>query len=609
MEKKMITVSQGIARLLDQMGTEFAFGVNGHGNWGLLDALVYETNIECIGAKMEDQAVELADGYWRHKRGAPLPIVTTSVGPGNANVMPAVATAFYESIGMLVLAGVGATHWFDRGGIEEAYRAGPEDYAGVMRGICKKAVMATRPDTCIEMFLRAYKTALTGRPGPVVMAIPFDIQHALIPEDSLPDPRPYMAVHRPAADPAGIDRAVELLKKAERPLVVFGSGIANSGAHDALVEFAEATGTPVVATSAGKAAFPENHRLSAGVVGRAGTLHGNHMARNSDLVIGIGTHFTDIDSGGWTLFDIPNNTKLIHVDIDENELGRAYPTEVALNSDARLALEALTKASKAAGVSERADWIAVLEKERKAFDEAVEPLRTSNISPLHYARVCEDVSAVVAEKCPDATITFDTGHMLSYGPPFVRASSRNVFHSSFMHRMGWSASAAIGGSMASKGRPAIALLGDGAFIMRSTVMLTAVEQKLPVIAVVFDNRSLQIEREAMLKIYGRESLCDTRRKGEDELWGPDFAMMAEGMGCVGIRIEKAEDFKPAFEKAIESGLPTVFSIATEIETPQYRSAWYPYPKDFNETWTAGPIAGAGDHHGFEMPDFQADDTK
>lgn len=599
---KQITVGAAIARLLEKMGTEVVFGLNGHGNWCLLDALVYETNIKCIGARMEDQAVELADGYWRYKRGGALPIVTTSVGPGNANIMPAVATAYYESIAMLALVGTGPTHWFDRGGMEEAYRNGPEDYVGAIRPVCKKAVMATRPDTCIDMFLRAYKTALTGRPGPVVMAIPFDIQHALVPEDSLPDPLPYMHVRRPGPDPQGVADAIALLKKAERPLVVFGSGIANSGAHQSLLDFAEATGTPVVATPAGKAAFPEKHPLSAGVVGRAGTLHGNHMARRSDLVIGVGTHFTDIDTGGWTLFDIPANAKLIHVDIDENELGRAYPTEVAINSDARLALEALTKAAQAAGIGERSGWTAELSRERDAFNAAVKPLRESNIAPLHYARVCEDVSRVIEEKCPEMSVFFDTGHMLSYGPPFVRASSRNVYHSSFMHRMGWSVSAAIGASMASGGKPAVALLGDGAFIMRATVMLTAVEQKLPVIAVVFDNKSLQIEREAMFKIYGRESLCDYRKKGENDLWGPDFAKMAEGMGCIGVRVEKAGDFKPAFEAALASGLPTVISVATEIETPQYRSSWYPYPKNFGDAWKAGPIPGQ-ESHGFVMPSF------
>lgn len=600
-EKKMITVSQAIARLLEQMGTEIVYGLNGHGNWGLLDALVHETDITCIGAKMEDQAVELADGYWRYKRSAPLPIVSTSVGPGNMNIVPAVATAFYESIGMLVLAGVGATHWFDRGGIEEAYRNGPEDWTAALKPISKKAFMCTRPDTCIDMFLRAYQTALSGRPGPVVMAIPFDIQHALIPDD-LPDPRPYMRFRPPAPDPQGVREAIELLQKAERPMLVVGSGIANSRAGDALQKFAETAGIPVATTSSGKAAISEKHPLSLGCVGRAGTLHANHAARRSDLVIGVGTHFTDIDTGGWTLFDIPNGAQLVHIDIDTSELGRAYPTAVALTSDARLGLEALTEAAAAAGVTGNQAWIAELDKERDAFNEAVKPLRTSDISPLHYARVCEDASAVIEEKCPEMAVFFDTGHMLSYGPPFVRASSRNVYHSGFLHRMGWSASAAIGASMASGGKPALALMGDGAFIMRSTVMITAVEQKLPVIVVVFDNRSLQVEREAMLKIYGRESLCDFRKVGEEELWGPDFVQMAEGMGCQAFRVEKADEFKPAFEKALASGLPTLISVATEIETPQYRSAWYPYPKNFNDTWKPGPIAGM-ENHGFVMPTF------
>ena len=181
----------------------------------------------------------------------------------------------------------------------------------------------------------------------------------------------------------------------------------------------------------------------------------------------------------------------------------------------------------------------------------------------------------------------------------------HVIHSGFMHRMGWSASAAIGASMASGNGPAIAILGDGAFIMRATVVLTAVEQNLPVVWVVMDNRSLQIEREAMIKLYGRESMCDYRKVGEEGLWGPDFAVMAQGMGAEGIRISRADDFKPALERAMDSGRPTVISVDTEITTPQYRSAWYPYPTNWNETWKPGPISG---HTGssFVVPTFVDD---
>lgn len=604
MEKKMITVSEAIARLLEQMNTEVVLGVNGHGNWALLDSLVHKTKIRCVAARMEDQAIEIADGYWRYKRSGPLPVITTSVGPGNMNIVPAVATAFYESIGMLVIAGAGPTHWFDRGGIEESYRRGSEDWTAALKPITKRSFMATRPDTTIDMFLRAYQFALSGRPGPVVMQIPYDIQHSLIPDD-LPDPRPYTIIHRPGPDPKGVREAVELMAAAKRPLIVVGSGIANSSAHDALLAFAEATGVPVVMTSTGKGAIPEDHRLSMGCVGRAGSGHGNYAARRSDLVIGIGTHFTDIDTGGWTLFDIPNNAKLIHIEIDPSELGRAYPTAVPLASDARIGLEALIEAAQAAGIRENGNWTGELDKERIKWNEAVQGMVTSNIAPLHYARVCEDVSAVVAEKIPTAPMIYDTGNLLSYGTAFLRPSSRHAYHSGFLHRMGWSASAAVGASMASGDGPAVALLGDGSFIMRSTVILTAVEQNLPVVWVVFDNCSLQIEREAMIKLYGREAMCDYRKVGENELWGPDFVTMAKGMGAEAVRVSRAEDFKPAFERAVESGLPTVISVDTEIETPQYRSSWYPYPNNWNETWKAGPVADQGGGSGFEVPTFVA----
>jgi acetolactate synthase-1/2/3 large subunit len=586
---EQVTVAQAIARLLEQMGTEVVFGLNGHGNWALLDALVHETDIRSVAVRSEDHAIELADGYWRRTRKAPLPIVTTSVGPGNMNTVPPIATAFYESIGMLILVGVGATHWFDRGGIEEFYRQGPEDWVGVMKPITKRALMVTRPDTAVDMFLRAYQTAHSGRPGPVVMAIPFDIQNTLIPAD-LPDPTPYTVHRPPAPDPQGVRDAIKIIKSAERPALVAGSGIANSRAWDALLEFAEATGIPVAATPSGKAAFPEDHRLALGCIGRAGTGQGNYGARNADVVIGVGTHFTDIDTGAWTLFDIPTNTRLIHLDIDTTELGRAYPTAVALTSDARLGLNALTAAAREAGVVEQTVWTSTLDAKRNEWLAETEPMRTSDIAPLHYARVSYDTAQVVAAKCPEASIHFDTGNMLSFGPSFLPASSHHVVHSGFMHRMGWSAASVLGASIASGDQPAIALLGDGAFLMRATVVPTAVELNLPIVWVVMDNRSLQIERETMLRVYGRESMCDYRKTGEDELWGPDYAAMAVAMGAKGATITKAPDFVPALEAAIDSRKPTVISVDTELETPQYRAIWYPYPSNFHDTWKSGPLS-------------------
>lgn len=586
-----ITVARALARLLERMGTEVVFGVNGHGNWALLDQLVHETKIRGVPARVEDQAVQMADGWWRVRRAGPLPVVTTSVGPGNMNIVPAVATAFYESVGMVIIASAGATHWFDRGGIEEAYRYGPEDWTAVLKPITKKAFMVTRPDNALDMFLRAYQTAISGRPGPVVIQIPFDIQATPIP-DRLPDPRPYMRWLPPAPDPEGVKQATALLRAAKRPFIAVGSGIANARAWDELLAFAQDAGIPVATTATGKGAFPETHRLSVGTIGRAGTGHGNAAARRADVVVAVGTHFSDIDTGGWTLFDIPAKTRLIHLDIDSTELGRAYPTAVALTCDARLGLKALAEAARRAGVREQAAWLREIAAERKAWEASVADQRQSKIAPLHYARICHDTGEVVAKFDAGMPVFFDTGHLLSFAPPFLKTTSRRVAHNGFFHRMGWSASAIVGASIAAGDRPALALLGDGSFLMGGTAVATAVEQNLPVTWVVLNNRSLQIERELMFRLYGREAFCDYRRKGRKGLWNPDLCQWAQSMGAEAIYVTKPDQYAPALRRALGSRQPTVIVVEVSLDIKGYRSIWYPYPSDFHKSWTPGPLPEA-----------------
>jgi acetolactate synthase-1/2/3 large subunit len=581
-----ITVARALATLLERMGTEYVFGVNGHGNWAFLDAVVHETRISGIPVRAEDHAVQMADGYWRTRRQAPMAVVTTSVGPGNANIVSPLAAAFYESVALFVLAGSGPTHWFDRGGMEEAYRHAPEDWVQLVRPVSKKAALVTRPDTAVDMFLRAYRTAITGRPGPVVLQVPFDIQHTLV-SDALPDPRPWTRWHPPAPDPAGVTEAMALLARSTRPLVIVGSGVHNARAWDALLAFAEATSIPVATTATGKGAFPERHRLALGAIGRAGTGHANEAARRSDVVVAIGTHLTEIDTGGWTLLDIPGKTRLIHLDIDETELGRAYPPEVALGCDARLGLQALTAAVAGPRV-DRAAWLAELTALRREWDARVEPDRRSELAPLHYARVCHDTGEVVAATDPDMPVFFDTGHLLQFGPPFLGVSSRHMAHQGFFHRMGWSASAIIGASLARGRSRALALLGDGSFLMGGTALATAVEQDLPLVWVVLSNRSLQIERESMFRLYGRETFCDYRLRRTGELWNPDFLKWAEAMGTRAIKVSRPEEYAPALRRALEAGAPHVIDVEVDLEVKGYRAVAYPYPANFHETWTPGP---------------------
>ena len=508
------------------------------------------------------------------------------------NIVPAIATAFYESIGLLVLAGAGPTHWFDRGGMEEAYRNGPEDWIAALKPITKKSLLITRPDNALDMILRAYHTAISGRPGPVVVQIPFDIQNTPI-SDVLPDPNAWMGWLPPAPAADGIAAAARILSEAQRPLLVVGSGVHNARAWDELLALAETAGIPVATTATGKGTFPERHRLSVGCIGRAGTGHGNAAARRCDVVIGVGTHFSDIDTGGWTLFDIPGRTRLIHLDIDTTELGRVYPAAVALTCDARPELAALTEAVRGAGVTERADWLTEIDRERRAWEGSVAEQRHSDLAPLHYGRICHDTAEIVAEMDAEMPVFFDTGHMLSFGPPFLTTSSRYIAHNGFFHRMGWSASAAIGASIAQGDRPALALIGDGSFLMGGTAVATAVEQNLPVIWVVLNNRTLQLERELMIRVFGRESFCDYRKTATGELWNPDIGKWAEAMGAKAFHVGRAEEYGPALRGAIEARAPVVIDVDVSIDVAGYRSIWYPYPRNFHETWAPGPGATHG----------------
>jgi acetolactate synthase-1/2/3 large subunit len=155
--------------------------------------------------------------------------------------------------------------------------------------------------------------------------------------------------------------------------------------------------------------------------------------------------------------------------------------------------------------------------------------------------------------------------------------------------MGWSASAVIGASIAQGNRPALALIGDGSFIMGGTAVATAVEQNLPIVWVVLNNRSLQIERELMLRIYGRETFCDYRKVGSPDLWNPDIGKWAEAMGAKALHVGKAADYAPALRRALDARAPTVIDVDVSLDVKGYRAVWYPYPTDFYQSWKPGPL--------------------
>ena len=575
--------AEAIVKFLEKVGTEYVFGLNGHGNWAILDLIEHDSQIKGIPARSEDHAVHMADGYFRMNRKAPIPVVTTTVGPGNTNIVSALANAYFESSAMLVIAGAGATQWFDRGGMEEFYRKGPEEWIQVVKPMTKRALMVTRPDTALEMIMRAYKIAITGRPGPVVVMIPFDIQGTEVEVKEIPDPSSWVNVHNAGPDPSAIQEAAQLISKSKSPLLVVSGGLHNSCAHKELEEFASTFKIPVATTFMGKGAIPENHPLSLGVIGRNGTMHAINAARNCDVLIAIGTHFTEIDTGGWTLYDIPKKTKLIHIDIDYSEIARVYPTQVGIVSDAKSAIQGLRNAlqEQAIDVNKMTPWLQKINKWKSEWEDSVEELRNSNLYPLHYARVCHDASEAIKEVDPDTSVTIDTGHLMNFGPAFFRYYSRFFAHCGHFHRMGWSLPAAIGAKLANPKHPAVVMIGDGSFFMTGVSLATTIEQNIPIVCVVMNNKSLQIEREAMIKFYGRTSFCDYKIEKTGELWNPDIVKFADAMGVEGVTVKKPEEFKPLFKGALSSDHSVVIDVPTNLEVPAYRPVWYPYPGNFN----------------------------
>lgn len=576
-----VRCATAIVKTLEAIGTDVVFGYNGHGNWALLDSFQYESGVKCVATRGEHQAVHMADGYYRARHNKAIPIVSTSVGPGNMNIASALSNAFFESSAMLVLAGGGSTHWLDRGGIEEYYRYAPDEWTQTVKAYTKKSVMITRPDTAVDMVLRAYKTAVTGRPGPVVVQIPFDIQHSETFMEDFGRAKKMVEICPPGPDAAGIREAAKLIAKAERPMVFVSSGIQNSAAFAELATLVESFGLPIATTTMGKGAYPENRPLSVGVVGRSGAGHANQAAGQCDLLIAIGTHFSDVDTGGWTVFNIPEKTKLIHIDIDESEIARNYPTEIGLHSDPKLAILELIEAMKSACVDPArfASWRAQIDKMRAEWIKSVADLIAAS-APLSYGYVCEQVSGLINESYPEASVCVDTGHLLSFSPPFFKTLQPNFHHCGFFHCMGWSLPAVLGAKFARPDQPAIALIGDGSFLFSNATLATAYEYDQPVVSIIMNNRSLLIERELMEKKYGRSAFVDYKRLKNNAPWGPNYAQIGRAMGAQSVRVEKPEDLVPAVRKAVDSGESYVVDVDIDPTKVGYRNVWYPYPSDF-----------------------------
>src|SRR5499427_2335968 len=337
MSTNKLNGAQVIVDFLIRQKAPYIFGLCGHGNIQFIDAL-YERreDIKTISVHHESVAGFMADVYYRVSG---QPIATfTSCGPGSANLPISLANAFLDSVPFMAVTGNVPTSQFNRGAFQETYRHYQADFPSTVRAYCKKVFQPTRGEMVPLAVRQAWKTMVTGRPGPVVLDVPFDVFMEAAAEEA-PKPEEWSAniSCRCGADPEGVVKAVDMLLGAERPVILAGQALKLNGACEELKRLAERLQIPVAASASGLGAIDTSHPLSLGLVARGGHDQANHATRQADVLLALGVRFDDRTSSSWIpgySFTIPP-TRLIHVDIDPEEIGRNYPVALGLMADVR----------------------------------------------------------------------------------------------------------------------------------------------------------------------------------------------------------------------------------------------------------------------------------
>jgi acetolactate synthase I/II/III large subunit len=580
-------VVDAIAQWFQGVGVQHYFGYAGGAIWPLLDGLVDAPEIRGIQAKIEHNAVHSADIYFR-TTGRIAPVIVTK-GPGLLNCVGGLATAMHDTSAVLVIAGAGSTHLFGKAGMQEIYYKGYEDAVNVLRPVTKGTWLVVRPDQVIEALNTAYKTALSGRPGPVFVQLPLDIQLAEV-EGEIELPFHRKVTSRLRADRDSIVRTAELIQQAERPVVLAGGGVVHSdGAGAALEAFVDRYELPFATTLTAKGVIDERHPLSLGPVGRSGTQAAAEVTRTADLVVAVGARFSDNHTSQWRAGKIydPAITKFVQADIDAGEISRNYPVEVGAVTDARTFIEDVDAALGDLAKVDRSSWVATTKGFRAAWNAEIEPLIHATTDPVHPARLVHEIGEVLGQS---GRLFVDIGDIIQYAEPYMTVHGPGVWHiNPGMAEMGWAASGVVGAVAADRSRTAIALAGDGAFNMVSNVLATAVEYDLPAIWVIINNHELGIERKGANNAFKRSHpWYSFVRADTGEPYNPDYVKLADANGAIGEVVRDAADLRPALDRAVASGRPYVVDVRTDPTVPSFftKGLDRAYPDRWAESYPA-----------------------
>jgi len=477
------TVGQIIGKALKAYGVPYVTGLPGHGNWSLIDAFNDSVSkMRFVQVMHEQSAVHIADAHYR-VTGQPI-AACTSIGPGATNTVIGLATAHCDSTALLLITGSAATHMRGHGVMQELDRFASPDFPHIVTAVTKRSFDVIRADEVSFVLHRAWNAMLTGRPGPVHMELPLDIQVATTDVD-VAEINERLPIGKPRADARAIESVIKLLLAAKRPCIVVGGGAISSNASPELTTLVEKLGIPTVFTWNGKGAIAEDHAMCAGTAGWPGSLSGNKTAANADVLLSLGCRFTDWSASSYrkgVTFSIPD-TKLIQVDIDPREIGKNYPAEVGIAADCKLVLADIL-----AGISDeqarkardsRASYLSDLQALKQRWEEQLERRRSYNGMPTSMLRTLRELRKVLPRH---AIVTVGSGHPQSTTKQaFPVYEPRTHITSGSFSSMGFALPAAIGAKLAKPDVPVVCIIGDGDFMMSVQELAVCAMYDIPVV--------------------------------------------------------------------------------------------------------------------------------
>ncbi len=536
--------SKALMHTLEKEGVDIVFGMPGGANLPMYDELI-QTNIRHILVRHEQSAAHMADGYGRIKRKPGVCFATS--GPGATNLVTGICNAHMDSSPMVAITGQVPTSMIGKDAFQEC------DIMGMCTSITKYCFQPRSAVEIPEMVKKGFYIAQSGRPGPVLIDIPKDVQQEIA-EIKFPEIIKVRG-YSPHIDPniEQVGKAVELLLNAERPMIMAGGGVHISGAFHELQALAEFLMIPVVTTFKGKGAFPENHPLALGPIGMHGHVEANKLIVDADVLLAIGARFSDRSVGKFDEFG--QRMKIIHIDVDPAEIGKNKSVDAPVVGDVKASLRVLLKmiTKRIAKKEDKSTWI-------KHINEVRDDVYSNFKDHPREMTARKSLKKLRELLPPESIVTTEVGQCQMWTSLFFDILQPGTFFSSTgLGTMGFGFPASIGAKAAKPEVHVVDIAGDGSFNMTENSLAVSVNDNLPVIVFLMNNYSLGMVAQWQRFFY------DRRYIGVDLKGGPDFVKIAEAYGAQGIRAQSIDELDKAIKVGLKSDIATVIDILIDPE--------------------------------------------